>query len=61
MNIYDVPVNFTVVAKTQEAADKSITDFLNMSFKEFATENRINTFELMDVYEEFGSYLEQDA
>ena len=52
MNIYDIPVNFVVAAKNQEAADKAITTFLNMSCKEFATENRIDSYELMDVFDE---------
>lgn len=61
MSVFNISVNLTVVAKTQEEAEKNIKDFFNMSFKEFATENKINTFELMDVYEEFGSCLEQDT
>lgn len=55
MNIYNVPVYFSVVAKTQETADNAIITFLNMSFKEFAVENKIDAYALIDNYDPLNS------
>ena len=39
-------VEFDVVASTEEKANKSLHDFLSMSAKEFAIENRIIAWEI---------------
>jgi len=48
MNIYTIPVNFFVVAKTRDAAEKTAITFLNMACKEFAVENRIDSYEVLE-------------
>lgn len=60
MNIYEIPVNFKVIGKNSDSAEKSLITFLNMSLKEFATENRVDEYELIEVLDEAEWEAEND-
>ena len=41
MNTFDIPINITVQAKDEQAAEKFVFDFLKMATKEFGVEQKV--------------------
>lgn len=41
MNKFDIPINITVQAKDEQAAEKFVFDFLKMATKEFGVEQKV--------------------
>lgn len=46
---YTFKVEFDIIASNKEKANKSLHDFLSMSVKEFAIENRIIAWEITEI------------
>jgi len=60
MNMYEITLSINAVGKNYEASEKAVIDFLNMALKEFGTENRIDGYEILEVYEEVFDEEEDD-
>ena len=47
-NIYDLPVNFKVVAPTEEDAERNLMNFLKMASLDFGLTYRIREYDLVE-------------
>jgi len=47
-NIYDLPVNFKVVAATEEDAERNLMNFLKMASLDFGLTYRIREYDLVE-------------
>ena len=45
---YDIPINISVEAKTEEKAEQFVFDFLKMATKEFGVEQKIINWEYFE-------------
>ena len=51
---FDVPVNITVVATTEQRAEEQVFDFLKEASKDYGTEFRIKDWEYFEFIPEFA-------
>lgn len=49
---WDIPVNITAVATTEDKAEQQVAEFLIKAFKEFANEYYVTDFEYFDFFTE---------
>lgn len=54
---FDIPINITAVATTEEKAERQVAEFLIKAFKEYANEFYITDFEYFD----FGEAEDEDS
>jgi hypothetical protein len=47
-NVYDLPVNFKVVAATEEDAERNLMNFLKMASLDFGLTYRIREYDLVE-------------
>jgi len=47
-NVYDLPVNFKVVAPTEEDAERNLMNFLKMASLDFGLTYRIKEYDLVE-------------
>ena len=47
-NVYDLPVNFKVVAPTEEDAERNLMNFLKMASLDFGLTYRIREYDLVE-------------
>ena len=47
-NVYDLPVNFKVVALTEEDAERNLLQFLKLASLDFGLNYRIREYELVE-------------
>ena len=52
---YDIPINISVEATTEEKAEKFVFDFLKMATKEFGVEQKIINWEYFEFLPEKSS------
>ena len=52
---YDIPINISVEAKTEEKAEQFVFDFLKMATKEFGVEQKIINWESFEFVPEESS------
>ena len=52
---YDIPINISVEAKTEEKAEQFVFDFLKMATKEFGVEQKIVDWQYFEFLEKESS------
>lgn len=52
---YDIPINISVEAKTEEKAEQFVFDFLKMATKEFGVEQKIINWDYFEFLPEGSS------